>query len=85
MGAWGPKPPANSILRFRMYKIGTVCAVRRCLLFWRVLNVGGNWSNGSNAGLWYVNANSASSNSGAGIGARQLVYNLLRRLFHTAW
>lgn len=41
---------------------------------WRVLYVGGSWSHGSLAGLWYVHADSASSASGAGFGAR-LLYN----------
>lgn len=40
---------------------------------WRVLNVGGNYDNGSNAGLFYFNANNASSNANANIGARLLV------------
>lgn len=41
---------------------------------WRVLCVGGYWSSGSLAGLWYFNANYASSGAHAGIGAR-LLYN----------
>lgn len=40
---------------------------------WTVLNVGGNYSNGSNAGLFYFNANNTSSNSNANLGARPLV------------
>lgn len=32
--------------------------------------VGGNWSNGTNAGLWYVNCNNSASNSNTNIGAR---------------
>lgn len=35
-----------------------------------VLNVGGNWNNGSNAGLWYLNGNNGASNSNSNIGAR---------------
>lgn len=42
---------------------------------WRVLYVGGNWNNGSNAGLFYFNANNDSSNSNSNIGARLLVYS----------
>lgn len=41
---------------------------------WRVLKVGGNWNNGSNAGLFYFNANNDSSNSNSNTGARLLVY-----------
>jgi len=48
--------------------------------------VGGNYNNASNAGLWYFNANNASSNSNANIGARLLVFQIsLRGLSHTAW
>ena len=35
-----------------------------------VLYVGGNWDNGSNAGLWYLNGNNDTSNSNSNIGAR---------------
>lgn len=37
--------------------------------------VGGNWNNGSNAGLFYFNANNSSSNSNGNIGARLLVFS----------
>nr|WP_325221142.1 hypothetical protein [uncultured Oscillibacter sp.] len=40
---------------------------------WYVLMVGGNYSNGSNAGLLYFNANNSSSGTGGSVGARQLV------------
>ena len=36
----------------------------------RCLNVGGNWGNGSNAGVAYANANNSLSNSNTNIGAR---------------
>ena len=54
---------------------------------WRVLMVGGGWNYGSNAGLFYFNANNSSSNSNGNIGARLLVFPMssLRRLFRTAW
>ena len=54
---------------------------------WQVLMVGGNWNNGSSAGLFYFNANNSSSNSNGNIGARLLVFPMssLRRLFRTAW
>jgi hypothetical protein len=39
---------------------------------WRVLNVGGNWSNGSSAGLLYFDASFSSSNSYSYISARLL-------------
>ena len=41
---------------------------------WYVLMVGGNYSNGSNAGLLYFNANNSSSNTSSGIGARLLYH-----------
>ena len=41
---------------------------------WRVLMVGGSWSNGSNAGLFYFYANYSSSNSNGNIGARLLFH-----------
>jgi len=47
---------------------------------WHVLHVGGNWNNGSKAGLFYFNANNSSSNSNSNIGARLLVYSI----FHCA-
>lgn len=40
---------------------------------WRVLMVGGNYNNGSNAGLFYFNANNTSSNTNSNVGARPLV------------
>jgi len=53
---------------------------------WRALNVGGNWSNAGNAGLFYFNANNAASNSNSNLGARHLVcLNYLRGNFLTAW
>ena len=39
---------------------------------WRVLCVGGVWSHGSRAGLFYFDADSSSSNSSSSIGARLL-------------
>lgn len=53
---------------------------------WRVLKVGGNWNNGSNAGLFYFNANNTSSNTNSNTGARLLVFSrpILHRLSHTA-
>lgn len=36
----------------------------------RALNVGGNWNNGSNAGVGYANSNNSVSNSNNNIGAR---------------
>ncbi len=36
--------------------------------------VGGNYNNGSNAGLWYFNGNNTSSNSNSNIGGRLLVW-----------
>lgn len=33
-----------------------------------VLNVGGNWNNRSNAGLFYFNGNNSTSNSNSNIG-----------------
>ena len=44
---------------------------------WRVLFVGGNWYNGSNAGLLYFNANNASSNSNSNISARLLSNSII--------
>lgn len=40
-----------------------------------VLNVGGNWNNGTNAGLWYSNGNNDASNSNTNIGGR-LVFGI---------
>lgn len=34
------------------------------------LSNGGNWSNGANAGLFYLNVNNAASNSNTNIGGR---------------
>jgi hypothetical protein len=41
-----------------------------------VLYCGGNWNNGSNAGLWYWNGNNGSSNSNGNIGGRILINNI---------
>lgn len=35
-----------------------------------VLIVGGNWNNGTNAGLWYWNGNNGASNANSNIGGR---------------
>ena len=44
---------------------------------WRVLNVGGNYSNNcGNACLFYFNANNTSSNTNSNVGARLLVFLL---------
>ena len=44
---------------------------------WRVLMVGGNYGNSTgNVGLFYFNANNASSNSNSNVGARLLVFLL---------
>lgn len=72
---------------------GAVCTVRRGLgrvnsnTGWQVLMVGGNYNNGTNAGLWYFNANNSSSNTNTNIGARLLVFwePSLCRLLRTAW
>ena len=47
--------------------IGTIAI--RALGVFRLLYVGGNWNNGSNAGVSYVNSNSL-SNSNSNIGSR---------------
>ena len=44
---------------------------------WRVLNVGGNWNNTDNAGLFYFNANNTATNSNTNYGARPLVISSL--------
>ena len=44
--------------------------VRLCFV---VAYVGGNWSNGSNAGLFSLNSNNSSSNYNTNIGSRLLV------------
>ena len=42
---------------------------------WRVLNVGGDYSNATgNVGLFYFNANDTSSDSNSGVGARLLFH-----------
>lgn len=38
-----------------------------------VLNCGGNWNNGGNAGLWNWNGNNSSSNTNGNIGGRILI------------
>lgn len=40
-----------------------------------VLNCGGNWNNGDNAGLWNWNGNNSSSNANSNIGGRILIEN----------
>ena len=58
--------------------------MRRGLVFyanynsgWRVLMVGGNYSNSTgNVGLFHSNATNASSNSNSNVGARLLVFLL---------
>lgn len=40
-----------------------------------VLNCGGNWNNGDNAGLWNWNGNNSSSNANGNIGGRILIEN----------
>ena len=53
---------------------------------WRVLHVGGNWNNGGNAGLFYINANNSSSDTNSNVGARLLVFLFdWRGLSLTAW
>lgn len=44
--------------------------------FSRSVNVGGNYNNGSNAGVSYVNANNSLSNSNSNIGSR-LNFNII--------
>lgn len=44
---------------------------------WRVLYVGGNWNNGTNAGLLYFNADNTSSNSNSNISARLLSNSII--------
>ena len=45
---------------------------------WRVLNVGGNYSNTTgDVGLFNFNANNTSSNSNSNVGARLLVFSLI--------
>ena len=51
---------------------------------WRVLIVGGRYTNGLNAGLFQFNANNASSNSNANVGARLLVSFFMHGIFRTA-
>ena len=41
---------------------------------WRVLRVGGNWNDGSNAGLFYFYASNTSSSAYSGVGARLLFH-----------
>ena len=73
---------------------GTVCAMRRGLVFyanynsgWRVLMVGGNYSNSTgNVGLFNFNANNSSSDTNSNVGARLLVFLFdWRGLSLTAW
>jgi len=55
----------------------------------RVLNVGGNWNNAGNAGLFYFNANNTATNTNTNIGCRLFVCkpkkDTLHGLFLTAW
>jgi hypothetical protein len=68
-------------VRQGLKKIGILCALR-----WLVLYAGGNWDNGSNAGLFYFYGNNGSCSSGSNIGARHLfLSNSTRRVFHAAW
>ena len=46
-------------------------ALSFCLCFFAL--VGGAWSNGTEAGLWYWNVNEASSSAWTNIGARLLI------------
>ena len=46
-----------------------------------VLNVGGNWNNRSNAGLFYFNGNNSTSNSNSNIGAH-IIYKKLGTYFY---
>lgn len=46
-------------------------ALSLCLCFFAL--VGGAWSNGTKAGLWYWNVNEASSNAWTNVGARLLI------------
>lgn len=48
-----------------------------------VLNVGGNWNNRSNAGLFYFNGNNSTSNSNSNIGAH-IIYKKLATQFFIA-
>lgn len=57
-------PCAGGFVRYANYNSG-----------WRVLHVGGNWNNGGNAGLFYFNANNASSDTNSNVGARLLVFS----------
>lgn len=52
----------------------------------RALNVGGNYSNGTNAGPFYLNGNNAPTNTNANLGSRLLIQDTVspRSLFHTA-
>ena len=45
-----------------------------CHSGWRVLFVGGDWDNGGDAGLFYFNASSTSSNASSSVGARLLFH-----------
>jgi len=40
---------------------------------WRTLNVGGNWNETGNVGLFYFNGNNTATNSNTNLGARLLV------------
>lgn len=46
----------------------------------RGLYVGGNYNNGSNAGLFYLNGNNAPSNTNSNLGSRLLIQHLKLRV-----
>ena len=75
-GAGGPQSPCPTQKRFLGFRALWAGAV---LSGWHVLNVGGNWNNTTNAGLFYFNANNTTSTSNTNIGSRQLVLNLQPR------
>ena len=56
-----------------MSKNGTWCVVSAFLVFWCVAHVGGNFNNGTNAGLWHWNCNNTSTTSNLNNGARLLI------------
>ena len=45
-----------------------------CSSGWRVLDVGGGWDGGGDAGLFFFYANYTSSNAGSDVGARLLFH-----------
>lgn len=48
----------------------------------RLPNCGGNWTNGSGAGVFYVNLNNTRSNSNTNRGFRSALPSLVRRMLH---